>query len=191
MAAGKSRTVTLVAIFMVAAAALGMSVALQGVTLVEWWLPALACLVVAVLPGMLLRGLARRLTGSAKGWLNVAVATALAFVVLLGAFYTLNFYGAEPSSATTCEAHVTAKSTGERRQTRRVGRHRVASGPVQTVYYITATLPDGRSKRFEVSVSEYARTRTGATIDLTVEKGMLGAPVIVNRRPHVRPHQRY
>lgn len=184
------RIIVSIPILLLAAAGFGMAAALQRNTLVDWWKPLAACLPLACVAGRLLLRAVAYLTGFRSRMLGFAIGSALSLSVILGGAYALNFYSSRHSTALTVEAHVTGKYTEERRYTRRVGRHGSVRTEKRMVYNVVITLPDSRSKTFEVSPGEYAKVRRGSSLPLQIEAGYLGMPVIKNLRLPITNHNK-
>jgi len=171
------RTITLIILLTITIISLGLAVALQGKTLVEWWKPVAICLAPAVIAGLTTANAMRRLTGWNRRWLNAAAMSVLAFSLILGAFYTINFYKTTDSSAVTYHAEVTRKFTQERYDTKRVGR-RTVRGKKRKVYNVVIELPGASTKNFSVSSRQYAQTSVGQRLKVEVRNGFFGLPVI-------------
>lgn len=54
----------------------------------------------------------------------------------------------------------------------------VGAGEPYYVYDLNLRFSDGRTKSIRVEAAQYNRTRTGATLTLPMERGLLGWPVI-------------
>lgn len=193
-------TVTLVVIVLVTLIGLGFAMALHRNTLVDWWLPAVVCAVPAALLAALYTRLIMSLAGLSRPWMAACAGFALFFTALLGTAYSLNYFDSDPDSSLQCKATVSAKYTAERHRSKRVGRNRYVQGEPYTVYFIKMDIPGGRVKELEVTAGQYAGLRKGQSIDLQIERGLLGVPVIKNmrlpdksrdrsqKRKHVKPN---
>lgn len=188
----KSRNVVAAVILtLVAVAFLGISAVIQRNTIIEWWKPAAACLPAACALALLLRKAMPRVTRSDNSLVNFAAAAALSFSVILGSFYALNFYNSRPDTVTTQNALITGKYSEEHYRTKRISRNRTTRGEKYYVYGIIATLPDGKTKKIEVSVGQYAQLRRGQKLELKIEQGYFGVPVIKNLKFPARTSRRY
>lgn len=179
---------------------LGMACVIQRDTLIDWWMPAAVCLLPAALLAFLYIRPLGRLTGISRPWMAACAAFALFFSVMLCSLYALNYYKSDHDTALACQATVTSKFTGERHRTKRVGRNRYVQGEPYTVYFIKMELPGGRVKELELTAGQYNNIRRGQKIDIEIEKGCLGVPVIKNMslpkskarkkspRKHVKPN---
>lgn len=92
---------------------------------------------------------------------------------------SLNYFGADSSTIHREEVTVVSKETHKRHHSRRVGRRRYTTGEPYYVYDLNLRFSDGRTKSIRVEAAQYNRTRTGATLTLLMEKGLLGWPVIM------------
>lgn len=185
MTSKSKTTITIIArsaMALIVITGLGMALALQRNTLIDWKYPAAICLG----PAIILTGLFAR-----AGWLRKPLEMLLAAVITysaaIGGFYTLNFYITDPASHHELHATVTAKNREERYRTRRLSRNRITRGEKYTVYTATLRLPDGREKRMEIRPQEYITMRVGRRITLQTETGLFGVSII--QLPH--PIRRY
>lgn len=174
----KAKTALAILLTFIAIAGAGMSMALQGNTLTEWWRPAAVCLPAAVLLSLPVQKCIRRLMGWSSFAANYLASLVLTFPVLLAAVYSINYYLSDSASARVYDVPVSGKHSEERRRTRRAGRRYVASGEKYYVYYIDITLPDSTRKEIQVPVGSYVKMRSGATVKVTIEQGALGMKVI-------------
>lgn len=160
-------------------ALLGFSIALQRNTLTEWWKPAGACLLLALPTGWLLAGICKKLSGFSNRLVNAGIGVAFSFVTLLAIFYGVNFFGSDSSTHMEKEAEVINKYTEQRYHSRRAGR-RYVRGDKYYVYGVTLRLENGFVKKVEIPVGEYVRIRTGAKVNVEMERGFFGVPVVKN-----------
>ena len=159
-------------------AGIGLALALQWKTLVEWWKPALICVLPAFAAGFLLARCIRAAYGGMGILLSRAAGVVLAFSVFLCSFYALNYFKSDSASAEVVCARVASKHSEEEYQMRRIGRNRYVRGQKQMVYSLVIKLPDGAVRKIRVPVGEYVKTRVGRKVDVLIEKGLFGIPVI-------------
>ncbi len=174
----------LIVIVVIVFGCVAFSMVLQRNTLVDWWMPAAACLPLACVGGWFLAPSMRMLTAVESKAINVLAGIILAGSVIVTGAYSLNFYLSKPETAHGIEAKVVNKYS-EVRKSKRSRR---------TVYTIVIKLPDSRHKNFEVPVADFNRYRNGDAITLHVEDGFFGIPVIKEMRlpaPHHKHRQRY
>lgn len=171
----------LIVVGLIVIVAAGMTFAVQNDTVIEWQKPVLACAVPAIIIGYLLRKQFCDIIINGNRWLGGAAGAFATFTILIGAFYTLNYYGADDSSTVRLKAAVMEKHSSERYRTRRSGRGHSVRGDKYLTYSVTVQMPDGRSKMFPVSVSDYTRLRKGDTMSLSTQAGLFGIPVIKDK----------
>lgn len=109
------------------------------------------------------------------------LAAHFAAIILVGSTLLLsaNYFCADDSTIHREDATVVSKETHKRHHSRRVGRRRYTTGEPYYVYDLNLRFSDGRTKSIRVEAAQYNRTRTGATLTLLMEKGLLGWPVIM------------
>lgn len=156
----------------------GMTFYLSSITLISWKIPVLASLALALLAAIPLSKTLPRLTTCANRPVNYTVAVIIAGIVFVGAYYSINYFGADKESATRTEATITRKYTKERYHSNRVGRNHYVRGSKYHVYYIEACLPDSTLIDRQIPLSRYNRLKKGRKIPVEIRKGMLGAPVL-------------
>lgn len=178
MKASAKRSLALSCFMLVMIACIGLAMALQRSTLVEWWQPAAICILPACAAAFVLAGAFMRLCGIKSAVIGRIGAAAVAFSLLLGSFYALNYFKSDPSSARIVSAGVSSKHSEEKYQMRRVGRNRYVRGQKQMAYHVVVELPGMKAKEVDVSAGEYVRMRVGRRVDARVERGLFGLPVI-------------
>lgn len=150
-------------------------VALLKYTQVEWWIPAGAAAVIAIVTiplTAMLRAKRKRKTGIWEMCLHVAIVGSVAF----GGIMALNRFA--PGTAEHNETGtVIQKYSREHTQYRGVRRRHPVGKTRQ--YYILVQMPDSSTVEMPVSVEKYNRTRTGARMNFDVRTGFLGWPVMV------------
>lgn len=170
------------------AIALGFTaVIIYANTLVEWWIPLSITAVAAAALWMPLKGAWRKWLQTESGW--TPPVTHFAAFILGGCalLLALNYFCADDSTIHREDATVVSKETHKRHHSRRVGRRRYTTGEPYYVYDLNLQFADGRTKSLRVDASRYNRTRTGATLTLPMEKGLLGWPVIMRSMPENMP----
>lgn len=144
-------------------------------TLVAWWLPVVIALAVAaaLLPlGMIIWP---RLTRSDSRLTNILLHLGCVWAIIYFLILFINMKGVDPSSAQTLTATIERKYSKE--HTRNSGRRHRAQTHYFT-YHATLLLPDGRRKERQIQLDRFNRLRTGAEVDVTVSRGLLGMQVI-------------
>ncbi len=168
---------------------LGMGFALQRNTLVEWWTPALICLVPSLPVGLVLSRLFDKITVLDSRLISILSAVVFSFCVFFGGFYILNYYCSREDSSQKYETEVVRKFTKERYRVKRLSRNRIRKGEKYTVHFIVVSLPGGKEKKMEVTYAQYSRIRKSQSLTLDVEKGLFSVPVIKNMDFPVRQYK--
>jgi|GEM_PF-1086792 len=156
----------------------GMATTLQHNTLVDWWKPVSSCLPLACALGLLLKRPTGALLNIKYSVVNYIIGSVFALAVTTGTFYTINYYYSDATTEAKCDARIAGKYSQERHRSRRVGRGNYVRGEKYMVYYLVIELPDGRKKEVSVRAGEYAKTRVGLELELSVETGFFEIPVI-------------
>lgn len=155
----------------------GLALTLHGRTVVDVRISVVAGAGAAVVVSILLRRAVCALSGENRmaGFILTAV---FVFSLGTGLFYAVNYYGSDKDSAVKHQAEVTRKFTEEHYQVRRVSRNRAVRGRKYKVYRIDVALPGGHVKRIDVPAGRYSKIKKGGKLELSVEKGFFGVPVI-------------
>lgn len=172
----------LIALGLIVIVSAGLAFAFKNDTIIEWWVPVVACALPAVPVGYLLRKPLCSIIMNDNRWLGGAAAAIATFVILIGAFYSLNYFITDDDSTRQYDVTIIGKSTAERYRTRRAGRNRVVQGEKYITYTATVRWPDGREKDFPVTAGEYVRLRKGDKVSLTTGTGLFGVPVIKEKK---------
>ena len=176
------KTLILIVLGLVAVSAAGMAFVIQNDTMVEWWLPTVICAMLAISVGYALRRPFGLILPTDNRLLAGTVGAVVAYSILIGAFYALNYYMSDSATSRQFKVAITGKTTEEHYRVRRVGRNRVGRGEKYYTHSVTVEWPDGRLKKLAVAVGEYNKLRTGDSISLTTEDGLLGLPVIKDKK---------
>ena len=157
-----------------------MALALYDRTLAEWWHIAFICILPAIPSGYAMRKVFSKAMGWSSQSLCALASSAIVFLIFSGIYYSANYYGADGDSRRDLPVEVTAKFSEEHYRSKRVARNRYTRGEKYMVYKIEILLPDGRQKKLDVPFNTYKNARVGQDINLSVEDGLLGSPVIRN-----------
>ncbi|MDE7095871.1 MAG: hypothetical protein K2O47_00065, partial [Muribaculaceae bacterium] len=174
----KSLTKEIILIFIISLViilALGFSMGLHSFTIVEWWKPVAVCSLPALAITFLLAGIVRHVTGPLMKYVEYPLAFILSFSTFLLAFYTLNYYKSDPSTAHEYMAPVVRKYSEERTRSRRISRHFYRSEKY-TVYFIELEMSDGKIKKQEKTLRQYNNIKTGSKMRLILENGLFDIP---------------
>jgi hypothetical protein len=99
-------------------------------------------------------------------------------VVIDGAFYGLNYLGADKSRSEVIEAAVEKKYYKERQRTKRISRRVYTSNGTYHVPYADLRLSDGHLVTLQLHGKEALDTHKGDRFRVTVAPGALGAKVV-------------
>lgn len=155
-----------------------MAAALHRDTLVEWWIPTVIALILALASGATMWRIWTRLTDSSGFIINYICHTVFFCGLFLAAIYGINRAFPRQSSIWETEAVVERKYTKTRHHRQRVSRRVYKQGAPYKVYYIELDFSDGKRKEMQVTVSRYNRIRSGSTMPLTLQKGFFGMTII-------------
>lgn len=120
---------------------------------------------------------------SSNRWLAAPISFLCAILCIASGLLIINYVGRDKAHSRPQKATIAAKFTEERSRTRRSGRRYVASGETYNVYFITLRFEDGSTKKREIPVREYVKTRIGRKINVNLTKGLLGWPVYEKTPP--------
>ena len=167
---------------LVAITAAGLAMVIQNDTMVTWWIPTLICILIAVPIGFAVKRPMGRILPTNNRWVGAIAGTVVAYALLIGAFYSLNYYASDSDTSRQFKVAITKKTTREHYRVRRIGRNRVGRGEKYYTHTVTVEWPDLRTKELSVGANEYARLRIGDSISLTTRDGLFGIPVIKNKK---------
>ncbi len=159
-------------------------------TLYKLWIPWVISAIIALTLSTILWKFRNPLISTTKFILKYLTYSVCITGVIAGLIFSLNYLCSDTSSQTTVSAKVIEKYTKTRYHTKRVGRRYTGQGKPYKVYYIVAELPDGRTKEFGLTLSQYNRTRRNSEIQLTLETGLLSIPVIKDSSISTPPKKR-
>lgn len=158
----------------------GFGYFLFGKTWVDWWLPLLVALLVAVAT-LFWAGKWAWLTDSADKWLNRTCHLVLVTCLVYGLFLFINYRTAGPESAVECKVTVLERYEKAHRQSHRSGRrYHAHTGRTVKSYYLEVRSGDGKTKRLLVNRETYGRTAAGKEKTLVMQKGCFGLPVVAD-----------
>lgn len=159
---------------------LGISAGIQSNTIIEWWKPATTCAVAALAGTVLFHKRLRLLKQENIKYLEYPTAFAIIFSIMLCSFYCMNFFMSDQSTRQEYSVPVINKYSKEKYRTKRVGR-RTVRGEKYMTYYIQLRLPDGHIKSYDRPIGEYTKIKRGQQLNISVEDGLFGIPVIKKR----------
>lgn len=172
------RKAGLIALIVLTIVCYGAAMAVYGNTLTGPWTPALAAVALAAAASLWLAAPMGRLTALKARWLNFAISVAMLTGAFLAAIYIVNYTFADDSTLHTERADIARLYYKTRHRTKRVGRRTVTTGETYKVYFAELHFNSGKVKDISLSLQQYNRMRRLDSIDLPVERGALGMPVI-------------
>ncbi len=180
MSLKKINVAVLIIVVLITILSTAMAMVLYDRTLVEWWHIAFICFLPAIPTGFALRKVFTGVFGWSSQAAGTVISTVMLFLIFSGIYYSANYYGSDSQSRRDLPLEVTDKFSEEHYRTKRVSRSRYTRGEKYMVYKLEILLPDGRHKIIDIPFNTYKNVRVGKTINLSVEDGLLGSPVIKN-----------
>lgn len=171
------RKVAIVAAILTGILSYGMAIVLYGRTIISPWPPIVSAVAIGAASSLAVVSAWRKFTGLGTG-ACAAIHTVLSAGVLLCAFYSINYFGADESSSRTEQVEIAALHKEKRHHSRRVGRRRYTTGQPYYVYKMDVRLPDGRIKELSTDADHYQRLHKGSKIELKLVGGRLGFDVV-------------
>lgn len=149
---------------------------LAEATLVSWWVPVCAAFTLTVITYPL-HDKWTFLTGFRNGKVNAACHVLCAGCIFHALFLAGNFCFRDAEHPETVKAEVLGKRSEIQERRRSTGRpHRYTTVRVRK-YYIDIAFENGRRHTLDVSCNYYNKVK-GDTLELMLEKGAFGFPVI-------------
>lgn len=164
-------------LILVVIVALGGSMGLHSLTLIDWWKPTILSAVIALPLTILLAKYLEPLTRQTLKYLEYPVTFILSFSIILVAFYSANYFLSDHSSGYEYSAPVVRKYSQVRTRTRRINR-RAYREEKYTVYIVELEMKDGKIKKMEKTLPEYNKIKRGGSVRMIVEDGLFKIPVI-------------
>ncbi len=137
----------------------------------------------------LLRKAAVRLSGTDNLFLNVLFAGLLISSLLSFGFLGTNFWvaGKDHHTETITVERLYSKTF---HRSKRVGRRYTTTGEPYKVYYMEAAFSDGRTKEIRLGQRGFGKRKKGDRLELEIEKGFFGIPVIKSDLSHLSTQKR-
>lgn len=160
----------------------GAFMALRTLTFVNPWAVAAVSLALAFPLGWLIARKGQVIVPIMNLPLRMAVWIILIAPVLAGAFYTVNYFGADEARPTKVTAVVESKYSETRQRTRRIRKGRyAATGESYQVHYADIRLADGHLVTVPLTGERILKVRRGQHLDVDVIPGALGIPVVISK----------
>lgn len=137
----------------------------------------------------LLRKAEVRVSGNDSLTLNVLFAGLLLSSLLSFGFLGINYWlaGKDLHKETITVERLYSKTF---HRSRRVGRRYTTNGEPYKVYYMEAAFSDGRTKEIRLGQRGYGKRKKGDRLELEIEKGFFGIPVIKSDLSRVATQKR-
>ena len=159
--------------------ALGFSIGLQSLTIIDWWKPTALCMLLAIPATAFLARYMACLTRPMFRYLEYPAAFLLSFSILIGTFYCINYFLSDPSTRYEYEAPVVRKYSEVRTRSHKTGKRSYREEHYR-VYIVEIQMEDGKIKKLEKPLRAYNRIKEGGTLRLLLEDGLFGIRVIKN-----------
>lgn len=160
----------------------GGFVVLRSKTIVDSWIVVSVSVIAAFPVSCLIARKDKDLVPFRRLPLRVAVWFVFTATVFAGAFYFVNFVGADKEKSCDTSAVVEHKYYEIRHRTRRVGRRYVATGETYKVYYADLRLDNGYIATIPLTGRQISEVRQGQHMDVSVAPGYLGLPVVLTKK---------
>lgn len=158
---------------------IGGSITLHARTIITGgWVIAISCGVAIIIVTAIVNLLIRDDADSKSLWIKYVGGVIISAAALAFSFYGLNYWCADSSTEHIERVEVVRKYYNVRHKTQRINRRVYTTGAPYKVYYIDVEFANGRIKAQSIPFSRYRRVHKGDTINLPMEKGLFGFPVI-------------
>lgn len=159
-------------------ASYALAAVLHRDTLVDWWIPSVTALALAMVTGTILWRKWGKITDSDNFLFNYICHTIFFSGLFVSAIYGINRAFPRESTRHEIKAVVERKYAKTRHHRQRVSRNVYKQGTPYKVYYLSLQLPDGRTKELQVPLTRFNRTRSGSSIPLSMQQGFFGMTII-------------
>ena len=168
----------------------GLAVALGSLTFCQQWMAWSVSGALAAALGLHTRRLWSLILGTDRMWVNYAVNVVAFTGIFCGGFYALNYWGRGTIVEDATTRYTIERTAVEtRHRPKRTGR-RVTGQETYRVYKAYYTMADSSRHAVTLSVGEYAKTRPGDKVDVTVSTGFFGFKMISGQKIIHTPRKR-
>lgn len=158
----------------------GGSIYYFGLTIVSPLVIIIPAVAVGFSGAFILREKVNRLSGFGNSLINILLSGTFLSSLLTFGFLCAN-YSLKGSGLHKEEVTVERLYYDTRHHTRRVGRRYLANGEPYKVYYMEIAFSNGNKKEICLGQKGYRGYKQGRTIDIEIETGALGLPIIKSR----------
>ena len=171
---------------------IGGSMAIYSDTLVNPWFPIVGAGAAAVACAPFCMRWWKFVTQCHQAWFNGLCHVMFTGSLLLFAFYFCNSYFASHDTAHMERVAIERRFRETHYKTKRISRRTYGRGEPYQQYYIEVRFEDGRTKKLSVKFDTYRRLKSQDTIQLKMERGLWGLPVIRRKGANIEvPHSGY
>ena len=160
----------------------GLAISLGSLTYCPQWIVWVISGVLSAALGLHTWTLWRGLLDTDRMWINYLVNLVALTGIFCGGFYAVNYWGRGTFVEDVTTRHTIERTAAETRQRpKRTGR-RVTGTETYKVYKAYYTMADSTRRAVTLNVGEYAKTRPGDKVDVTVSTGFFGLKVISEQK---------
>lgn len=184
---GSGKIIRCVIIILLAIAGYGAAVGIYSLTVISPLVPVMVGLAGGAFTGTLFWKYWIPITSSSRFYINFIVNIFVSAGILSALFLGINMWGANRNDLREEKVVVERRFSETHHRSKRVGRRYVTQGEPYKMYYIEIGMPEGKKKKLAVGYSDFRRIRTGDSIMISVNKGLLGFPVVRNCKKSRKP----
>lgn len=161
---------------------IGAFLGLRTITLVNPWIVCAICLAIAIVLSILLANKDMTVIPFKNYPLRLVSWILLLFSIFTGAFYVVNYIGADDNNSTPTTATVERRYYKTRHRTKRIRRGRYApTGETYKDHYADLRLEDGHLVTIYLSATQARRLKKGQRLEAHVSPGAFGIPVVLRQ----------
>lgn len=157
---------------------IGGSMAIYSNTIVKPWIPTAGAAIIASVSVPVCARWWKFVTQCSQLWVNGLCHVIFTGSLLLFSFYFCNFYFARRETIHAERAVIERLYSETHYKTKRISRRTYGRGEPYQQYYMEVRLEDGRTKNLSVKFDDYRRLKKMDTVQLKMERGLWGIPVI-------------
>lgn len=152
--------------------------AIYSNTIVKPWIPITGAAIIASVSVPPCAKWWKFVTQSRSPWVNGLCHVLFTGSLLIFAFYFCNFHFAKHATIHTEQAVIERLYSETHYKTKRISRRTYGRGEPYQQYYMEVRLEDGRTKNLSVKFDDYRKLKKLDTVQLKMERGLWGIPVI-------------
>lgn len=160
----------------------GLAISIGSLTFCPRWIVWTVCIVLSAALGLHTWRLWSGILGTDRMWFNYLVNLVAFTGIFCGGFYAVNYWGRGALVDDTTTRYTIERTASETRtRPKRTGR-RVTGQETYRVYKAYYTMADSTRRAVTLNVGEFAKTRPGDKVDVTVSTGFFGLKVISSQK---------